>query len=110
MHVPVGVAFIVDLHLLVVESLFFFFLGLVGFLLPLVLLSLQSFLETSVVEVVLLFLVVLPFGAVVHVVVLVEPFLFWVWEAVPLTAREDCSGGLKMRVPAVWKRAWNPTA
>ena len=76
MHVPVGVAFIVDLHLLVVESLFFFFLGLFSFLLPLVLFSLQSFLETSVVEVVLFFLVVLPFGAVVHVVVLVESFLF----------------------------------
>lgn len=76
MHViPVRIPFILDLNLLMEESFIFFLCGPLTLLLPLVLLSFQSFLETSVVKIILFFFVVLAFEAIINVVVLVETFL-----------------------------------
>lgn len=41
--------------------------------------------------------------------VFVKSLVFLVKDAVHVTLSDDCYYGLKMSVPAVWKRVWNPT-
>lgn len=68
--------------------------ALLGLLLPLVLLTLESFLQTGIVEIVLAFLVVLTLDAIVDLVILIEPLLFCVSDGLPVTLSDDCLGGL----------------
>jgi hypothetical protein len=106
----VAVLFVVCQHLLVELSFLLFALMLFRFFCPLLLLSFQSFIQSRIVELVLFIAVLVAFEAVVDVVVLIKAVLLCVLEGVPVAVRELCAGGLKMRVPAVWKRDWKPTA
>lgn len=92
--VPVGVLLVVDEDLLVVEPLLLLLRALLRLLMPLVVLPLQSLLQTGVIEIVHFLLIVLALNAVVHLVVLVEALLVCVGAGVPVTLREDCLGGL----------------
>lgn len=58
-----------------VKPLFLFLHTLLGLLLPLVFLTLHPFLQASVIEIVLAFLVVLALDAVIDLVILIEALL-----------------------------------
>lgn len=76
--VPVGVLLVIDEHLLVVEAFLLCLGALLLLFLPLVLLPLHALLQAGIIEILHFFLVVLALDLIVDIVVLIEPFLFWV--------------------------------
>jgi len=108
-NVPIRVAFVLELYLLVVKSFLFLPEIFLSLLVPFILFSFQPFLQSCIVKVFLLFLIILSLYTIVHIMILIKALAFCINANLPLTAREDCSGGLKMRVPAVWNLDWKPT-
>ena len=71
------------------QSIFFLPFDPLPLLLPLILLPLQSLLQTSIIEIVLLLLILIPFGPVIHIMILIEPLLIYLTFKVLSTAIDD---------------------
>lgn len=91
------------------ESLLLLFEPLLLLLLPLLLLPVHPLVQSGIIESILFVPLALPSDLIIDVMVFVESLVFLFKVGVHVTRSDDCYYGLKIRVPAVWKRVWNPT-
>ena len=76
-EIPIGVLFVIDEHLLVVESPLFLFLALLRLLLPLVLFPLHPLLQPRIIEILQFLPIALTLDAIINLVIFVESFLLY---------------------------------
>ena len=101
---------VVSQYFILVLYLVFFKLLLFGLLTPTFFIALHSFHQSRLIEMILSISLMLSDDSVVDLVVFVESLLFFILNGwLHVRPRVEFSGGLKMRLPAVWKRVWKPT-
>lgn len=83
-EIPVGVLFIIDENLLVVQSLLLLFLTFFCLPLPLVLFPFHALLQPRIIEILQFFLIALTLHAIINLVIFVESFLLY------MTIRSTC--------------------
>lgn len=70
-------------------------------IIPSILFSLHSLVQTSVVKMLRFFSIDLPFNFIIRVVIFIKPLLLLFMQGVHDTWRVEFSSGLKIRLPAV---------